>query len=271
MSIAAVVLVASILAYGQGWMAETIVNTVTHGKQASRGTDTPWSLAIDNDGGVHVVWEDRRAENVLSIYYRGKPPSPTWDSWDVQDINISPIDSVNLIGHPSIGALENGSLISVFAEERIFGGELLGTVLPIGLSCWLPPQYISVPGGNSLSFNSTGWQTTIATNGHRALTFWPYIGNELDDFRPIFFRKFDDGGWQGAEIPLSLPDVGLRYYAKNLSAVWARQDTIYLVFACMPENRSIYQIDFVKINFNDDYISDFQVIAIDSQIGRAHV
>ncbi len=268
MSIAAVVLVASILAYGQGWMAETIVNTVTHGKQASRGTDTPWSLAIDNDGGVHVVWEDRRAENVLSIYYRGKPPSPTWDSWDVQDINISPIDSVNLIGHPSIGALENGSLISVFAEERIFGGELLGTVLPIGLSCWLPPQYISVPGGNSLSFNSTGWQTTIATNGHRALTFWPYIGNELDDFRPIFFRKFDDGGWQGAEIPLSLPDVGLRYYAKNLSAVWARQDTIYLVFACMPENRSIYQIDFVKINFNDDYISDFQVIAIDSLISQ---
>lgn len=262
------VAIACISAFGQGWMTETLVNTVTDGKQASRGTDTPWSLAVDNAGRVHVVWEDRRDEQVLSIYYRGKSPSSTWDNWDIQDINISPIDSIDLIGHPSIGTLDNSSLISVFAEERISGGELLGTIMPAGLSSWLPPQFISIPGGNSLSFNSTGWQTTIATNGHRAITFWPYIGNELDDYRPIYLRKFADGEWQSNEIPLTLPNIGLCYYAKNLSAVWARQDTIYLVFACMPEGRSIYQIDFVKINFNDDVISDFQVLALDSLISR---
>lgn len=257
-----------VFACGQVWMAETMVNTITGGKQASRGTDTPWSLACDNTGKVHVVWEDRRNEQILSIYYRGKSPSPTWDNWDNQDIDISPIDSISLIGHPSIGALENGSLISVFAEERMIGGELLGTILPTGLSGWLTPQFISFPGGNSLSFNSTGWQTTIATNGYRAITFWLYIGIDLNDYRPIYFRRFISDEWRGAEIPLSLPDIGLNYYAKNLSAVWARQDTIYLVFACMPENRSIYQIDFVKINFNDDYISDFQVIAIDSLVSQ---
>jgi hypothetical protein len=263
-----VVSTAGTIVYGQGWMAETMVNTITAGKQASRGTDTPWSLTCDNTGKVHIVWEDRRDQRVLSIYYRGKSASPSWDDWDNQEINISPIDSIDLVGHPSVGALEDGSLISVFVEERISGGELLGTIFPTGLSCWLPPQYISIPGGNSLSFNSTGWQTTIATNGHRAITFWPYIGNELDNFRPIFFRKYDGVGWQGSEVPLPLPNVGLRYYAKNLSAVWARQDTIYLVFACMPENRSIYQINFVKINFSDDCISDYQVIAIDSVVSQ---
>lgn len=255
-------------AYGQGWMGEMMVNTVTDGKQASRGTDTPWSLVADNGGRVHVVWEDRRDEQTLSIYYRGKSPSPTWDNWDSQDIDISRIDSINLIGHPSIGALDNGSLISVFAEERLLGGELLGASLPAGFPGWLPPQYISIPGGNSLSFNSTGWQTTIATNGHRAVTFWPYIGDGLDDYRPIFYRKFIDGVWQGDEIPLVIPEIGLHYYAKNLSATWARQDTIYLVFASMPENQSIYQIAFVKINFADDSISDFQIIASDSVISQ---
>jgi hypothetical protein len=251
-----------------GWLEETMVNTVTEGKQASRGTDTPWSIVADNNGRIHVVWEDRRNERILSIYYRGKSPSPDWNNWDNQDINISPIDSVELIGHPSIGALDNGSLISVFAEERTFGGELLGTILPNGFACWAQPQFVSIPGGYSLSFNSTGWQTTIATNGHRAITFWPYIGNELNDFRPIFFRKFQDGNWNGEEIPLVLPEIGLRYFAKNLSAVWARQDTIYLVFAGMPENQSIYNIYFSKLDFNTGALFDFQLIASDSVISQ---
>jgi hypothetical protein len=251
-----------------GWLEETIVNTVTEGKQASRGTDTPWSIVADNNGRIHVVWEDRRNERILSIYYRGKSPSPNWNNWDNQDINISPIDSIELIGHPSIGTLDNGSLISVFAEERTFGGELLGTTLPNGFACWAQPQFISIPGGNSLSFNSTGWQTTIATNGHRAITFWPYIGNELNDFRPIFFRKFQDGSWNGDEIPLALPEIGLRYFAKNLSAVWARLDTIYLVFAGMPENQLIYSIYFVKVDFIDNTIIDFQQIASDSVVSQ---
>jgi hypothetical protein len=251
-----------------GWLEETMVNTVSEGKQASRGTDTPWSIVADNNGRIHVVWEDRRNERILSIYYRGKSPSPNWSNWDNQDVNISPIDSIELIGHPSIGALDNGSLISVFAEERTLGGELLGTTLPNGFACWAQPEFISVPGGNSLSFNSTGWQTTIATNGHRAITFWPYIGNELNDFRPIFFRKFQDGNWSGDEIPLVLPEIGLRYFAKNLSAVWARRDTVYLVFAGMPENQSIYNIFFIKVDFSGDTIFDFQLLASDSVVSQ---
>jgi hypothetical protein len=250
------------------WLEETLVNTVTDGKQASRGGDTPWSLVADNNGRIHVVWEDRRNDRILSIYYRGKSPSPNWDNWDNQDINISETDSIELIGHPSIGALENGSLVSVFAEERTFGGELLGAILPDGLTNWRQPQFVSIPGGNSLSFNSTGWQTTIATNDNRAITFWPYIGNALNNFRPIFFRKFQVGNWDGDEFPLALPDIGLNYYAKNLSAVWARQDTVYLVFAGMPENRSIYSIYFLKLDFTTGTPFDFQLIASDSIVSQ---
>jgi len=250
------------------WLEEYRVNTISAGKQASRGTDTPWSLACGSDGRIHIVWEDRRAGRSLNIYYRGKSPSATWNAWDDQDINISPFDSTVLFGHPSIGALVDGSLISVFAEEKAWGGELMGAIFQNGLACWNQPEYISLPGGPCLNFNSSGWQTTIATNGNEAITFWPYIGETLNGYQPIFYRRFQGGSWDTDEIPLSLPDFSLDYYAKNLSAVWGRQDTVYLTFAGMPSGRNIYSIYFLKLQISDGSVTDYTMIVSDSMVSQ---
>jgi len=248
------------------WLDEVRVNTETSGKQASRGSDCPWSLACGPDGRVHVIWEDRRTGRQLRIFYRGKSPSPTWNLWDPTDVNISPIDTTDLLGHPSIGALDNGSIISVYTEEKPYGGELCGTIWPAGFNSWNQPEFVSIPGGNYLTFTSTGWQTTIATNGHRAVTFWPYVGDSLNGHRPIFYRRYDHSTWESTERPLELPGLGLLYDAKNLSAVWAITDTVYLAFAAITAAQPIYNIYFVKLHFVSAEICLFERVTDDSVI-----
>lgn len=243
-----------------GWLGETRVNVETEGKQASRGSDCPWSLACGPDGKVHVVWEDRREGRELRIFYRGKTPSPTWDVWDSTDANISQVDSVPLFGHPSIGALDNGSILSVYVEERPLGGELYGTIWPAGFASWNEPEFISLPGGNRLTFTSMGWQTTMATNGHRAITFWPYVSDSLYGYRPIYYRRYDQAGWESCEWPLELPSLGLQYEAKNLSAIWAVTDTVYLVFAAMTSELPVYNIYFIKFDFIQNQVCGFEQI-----------
>ncbi len=240
------------------------MNTVTDGKQASRGSDCPWSLACGPDGRAHVIWEDRRTGRELRVFYRGKSPSPTWDLWDSTDVNISPIDTSDMLGHPSVGALDNGSIISVYVEEKPYRGELCGTIWPAGFSSWNQPEFVSIPGGNHLTFTSTGWQTTIATNGHRAITFWPYVGDSLENHRPIFYRRYVSSAWETTEQPLALPGLGLFYDAKNLSAVWAIADTIYLVFAAVTDEQPIYNIYFVKLHFPSGEINLFEQLTDDS-------
>jgi hypothetical protein len=246
------------------WLDEFRVNSVSYGKQASRGADTPWSLVCGSDGRVHMVWEDRREGDNLRIYYRGKSQSGGWNNWDAGDMDISPIDSTAYMGHPSIGALDDGTLLAVFAEEKDAGGELLGAVFDTEDSSWNQPEYVSLPGGNCLSFSSIGWQTTIATNGNRAVTFWPYVGDSLGTNRPAYFRRYQDGMWEEGERPLLLPEIGLAYSAKNLSAAWGRGDTVYFVFAAITEGESVYNIYFLKLNYADGQVTYFETLTNDS-------
>lgn len=251
-----------------GWMDEVLVNTETAGKQASRGSDCPWSLTAGPDGRVHVVWEDRRAGRELDIYYRGKSPSPEWNNWDENDINISPVDTTVLMGHPSVGVLHTGAVISVFVEEKPFRGELLGAVFHPDSASWNCPEFISLPGGLHLTFTSAGWQTTIATNGERAITFWPYVSEGPNHNRNIYYRRYQSSTWEEQEIPLELPEVGLDYDAKNLSSVWGYGDNVYLVFASMIEGADIFSIYFVKMDFNTGQLLEFENITHDSDINQ---
>ncbi|OQX91263.1 MAG: hypothetical protein B6D58_08635 [candidate division Zixibacteria bacterium 4484_95] len=111
-----------------------------------------------------------------------------------------------------------------------------------------------------LTFTSAGWQTTIATNGNRAITFWPYVGEEPTHFRNIYYRRYLDNNWEEQEIPLELPEVGLGYDAKNLSSVWGYEDNVYLVFAGMLEGSEIFSIYFVKIDFGTGQLVEFENI-----------
>lgn len=250
------------------WMDEVIVNTETVGKQASRGIDCPWSLTAGFDGRVHIVWEDRRAGRELNIYYRGKSPSSDWNNWDETDINISPVDTTALMGHPSVGILHTGTVISVFVEEKPFRGELLGAVFQPDSTNWNQPEFVSLPGGLHLTFTSTGWQTTIATNGDCAITFWPYVGEEPNCHSIIFYRRYQANTWEEQEIPLELPEVGLDYDAINLSSVWGYGDNVYLVFAGMFEGAEIYSIYFVKLNFNTGQLLEFENITQESNFSQ---
>ena len=54
------------------WRGDVRVNVEPAGKQASRGGDCPWSISVDNNNRIHVVWEDRRQGHPLRIFYRGK-------------------------------------------------------------------------------------------------------------------------------------------------------------------------------------------------------
>lgn len=182
-----------------------------------------------------MVWEDRREGYPLRIYYRGKDPDPTWMKWDSSDYELSTIDSVVMFGHPSIHALPNGKVFSVYVEERPIGGELYGSWIDSHPSEHIESDMVSNPGGSCLSFSSHGWQTTIASYGDRTVAFWPYLNTETSGSLPVYFRIYDDGVPIFDELPVVLSETGLNYQGINLSATAGSDHRIYLVCRLMKE------------------------------------
>lgn len=212
-----------------GWKGDIRVNIESAGKQACRGADCPWSIAVDKNNRVHVVWEDRRQGNPLRIYYRGKDPDPTWLKWDAADHELSLIDSVELFGHPSISPQPNGRLFSVFVEERPFGGELYGSWVSDHPSLAVEANMVSHAGGNYLTFSSSGWQTTIAVSGRRSVTFWPYVDPQNPLYLPIFYRIYENDSAESEEEPILLPELAQNYRGVHLSACAGSNNKVYLV------------------------------------------
>jgi hypothetical protein len=211
------------------WRGDIRVNVVSTGKQASRGADCPWSISVDKNNRVHVVWEDRRQGYPLRIYYRGKDPDPTWMKWDASDYELSTIDSVAIFGHPSICPRSDGKLFSVYVEERPFGGELYGSWITDHPSKQIETDMVSSPGGNYLTFSSSGWQTTIAVYKNFSVTFWPYVNPELPGRLPIYYKIYDEDTPVTGEQPIAFPERGLEYKGVNLSASAGSSNKIYLV------------------------------------------
>lgn len=217
------------------WRGDVRVNIENTGKQASRGADCPWSISVDKNDRVHVVWEDRRLGHPLRIYYRGKDPDPTWMGWDQHDYELSTIDSVELFGHPSIYPQADGKLFAVYVEEKIQGGELYGSWITDHPSLQLESGMVSDSGGNRLAFTSTGWQTTIAVSGNRTITFWPYSNPGISGSLPIYYKIFDGGIQVGDEQPIALPEAGMAYAGVNLSAFAGSHNRVYLVSRVITE------------------------------------
>lgn len=210
------------------WKGDVRVNVETSGKQASRGADCPWSISVDKNNRVHVVWEDRRHGYPLRIYYRGKDPDPTWMKWDASDYELSTIDSVAMFGHPSIYPQSNGKLFSVYVEEKPFGGELYGSWIDDHPSKQIESEMVSNAGGNYLTFSSTGWQTTIAVYENRSITFWPYVNTGLPGSLPVYYRIYESGTPATEELPITLPETGQAYRGIHLSAGAGSDNKVYL-------------------------------------------
>jgi hypothetical protein len=211
------------------WKGDVRVNIENSGKQASRGADCPWSISVDKKSRVHVVWEDRRQGRPLRIYYRGKDADPTWLKWDASDYELSLIDSVELFGHPSIFPQQNGKLFSVFVEERPFGGELYGSWVADHPSRGIEADMVSRAGGNHLTYSSGGWQTTIAVNGQRSVTFWPYVDPENTAFLSIYYRIYNNDLPENEEQAIFVPGRGLAYRGVHLSACAGSGGRVFLV------------------------------------------
>ncbi|UCC80021.1 MAG: T9SS type A sorting domain-containing protein [Candidatus Zixiibacteriota bacterium] len=240
------------------WKGDVRVNVETSGKQASRGADCPWSISVDKNNRVHVVWEDRRHGYPLRIYYRGKDPDPTWMKWDASDYELSTIDSVVKFGHPSIYPQSNGKLFSVYVEEKSFGGELYGSWIDDHPSRRIESDLVSTAGGNYLTFSSTGWQTTIAVYENRAITFWPYVNTELPASLPVYFRIYDSGVPATEELPITLPETGLAYKGVHLSASAGSDNKVYLACRVITDEFPVGHIFLLTLNIRTAQILDIE-------------
>ncbi len=249
-----------------GWRDEARVNTVSDGKQASRGSDSPWSIAVDRNNRVHVVWEDRRYGGSLRIFYRGKYPDPTWYAWDDNDHEISLVDTVNFFGHPSITAMANGELLSVYAEETNGYGELFGSVMLNNPDSLIVPHYVSEPGGHSLAFSSTGWQTTLANSGNRTIAFWPYSGDIGTQSLPVFYRIYENAAPVTGELELTPLQLGDQYSGLNLSAAGGSNGRVYLVASVSYIQNPISHIYLFTIDINTGAIIDAEDLTPLSEI-----
>ena len=240
------------------WKGDIRVNIETAGKQASRGADCPWSLSVDRNNRVHVVWEDRRFGYPLRLYYRGKDPDPTWMKWDASDYELSTIDSVVMFGHPSIYPQSNGKLFSVYVEEKAFGGELYGSWITDHPSKEIESDMVSSAGGNYLTFSSCGWQTTIAVYENRSITFWPYVNIALSGSLPVYYKIYESGVPVTDEQPLILSETGLQYRGVNLSASAGSDGKIYLVCRVINDEFPLGHIFLFTLNIKTGRVMDIQ-------------
>ncbi len=249
-----------------GWRGETRVNVDNFGKQASRGSDCPWSISVDNNDRVHVVWEDRRQGYPLRIYYRGKNADPTWSKWDGLDYELSTIDSVVKFGHPSIAPQRNGKLFSVYVEERAFNGELFGSWVSDHPSGPIESEMVSGEGGNHLTFSSSGWQTTIAVYENRSITFWPYVDPDRTDILPIYFRIYENDLPVSSEKPIILPEREMDYWGVHLSACAGSNNKIYLACRLTTEDFPAGHIFIITIDIKTEAIIEIEDITPDETL-----
>ncbi|UCE65779.1 MAG: T9SS type A sorting domain-containing protein [Candidatus Zixiibacteriota bacterium] len=240
------------------WKGDIRVNVVSDGKQASRGADCPWSISVDGNNRVHVVWEDRRQGRPLRIYYRGKDPDPTWMKWDFSDYELSIIDSVVIFGHPSIYPRRDGKLFSVYVEERPFGGELYGSWFANHPSRQIKTDMVSSPGGHYLTFSSSGWQTTIAAYEDMFITFWPYVNPELPGSLPVYYKIYDKDEPLTSEQPIIFPERGLEYRGVNLSASAGSNDRIYLVCRIICDEFPRGHIFLLTLNIKNGLVTEIE-------------
>jgi len=240
------------------WKGDIRVNIENVGKQASRGADCPWSISVDGNNRVHVVWEDRRQGYPLRIYYRGKDPDPSWMKWDSSDYELSIIDSVEMFGHPSICPRRDGKLFSVYVEEKPFGGELYGSWITDHPSRQIESNMVSTAGGNYLTFSSSGWQTTIAVYENMSITFWPYVNLEMSGSLPVYYKIYDKDTPVTSEQPIILPEAGLEYRGVHLSASAGSNNKVYLVCRVISDEFPRGHIFLFTLNIKNAQIIDIK-------------
>jgi hypothetical protein len=89
-----------------GWSTPIRVNQRIGGLQASRDSDTPWSMAADDSGNVHIVFESQDDDSCsLGIHYMERSYNGTWNN-EMMVTNTEPMRNQPInhrsFGHPSI-------------------------------------------------------------------------------------------------------------------------------------------------------------------------
>lgn len=172
-----------------GWTYPIQVNhdTLTEGIQGTRNSDTPWSMATDDSGNVHIVIETQDDDSCnLAIHYRVRNYNGDWGNelsvTATENVRNPPINH-NSFGHPSIVVDNNlKGFISYVMNAGVPGDTTIemrtrefnyqNPANPFG-----DYDYMSEPGFPYVSsFGGVGRKVPVMTKDSSGTVwgFWPY-------------------------------------------------------------------------------------------------
>jgi hypothetical protein len=199
-----------------GWSTPIRVNQNIGGLQATRDSDTPWSMAADDSGNVHIVFESQDDDSCgLGIHYRVRRYNGTWgDELSVAEFEPMRISPVNhrSFGHPSI-LVDNsykGFITYCMDEDNDSYAEMRTRRFdfqypPYPFSYY---SYLSNYGSPNIRSGgvSGGRKVPVLTKDSSGTVygFWPYCFSVGDAFiYKIYYNTCVDSTW-GTETPLTV-------------------------------------------------------------------
>jgi len=158
-------------AHAQGWSQPTNISN-------SAGDSKRPAVAVDQDGSLHVVWEDQSSGN-WDILYASRRPGERWS--DPVNISNNPGGSFR----PAITVGANGSVHVAWHDDTFGNWDILYAVKAADAS-WSEPTNIS---------QTSGW------------SFWPSIVLGADDSVHVAWHDNTAGNWEvlSASKPLDGP------------------------------------------------------------------